>query len=243
MSHSSQLLATLLILLGPSLARAEAQRTVAGSRVLLGDLIAEVPEPARNFDLGPTPAPGSSRLISSADIKAAAREAGLSVTSHEPVRVFPATKRWEQPELREVLKAKLQSALPAYARLLDFVAPRRLVTRSNAELSRVVVAALPAREGLIETSFVVEVATDGHIEQRLVIPVSLEVRDAPKPIELARGTLVNFVIRAGSAQISTAAVILQPTKLGATTLIRVLKTRKTLRARLLTPTSAELFEQ
>lgn len=241
MSYKTGLLVVTLTLLDSSPAEAEAQRIVAGSRISLADIVPDVSTEAKGVDLGPTPPAGSSRLITPSEVETAARQAGFSVRVAESVRVFAATKLWTPLELREALRMKLERALPAHARLRDFVPPRKLLTTSSAELSRVVVGPVPSRQGVFQTSVIVEVTASGRIEHRLAVPVSLELREAPKPVELAQGTVVSLIVQLGSAQISTAALTLEPAAVGSVALVRVVKTRKTLRARLLTPTSAELM--
>jgi len=240
MNRATTALTVCLLWLSPSLARAEVHKVITTSRVRFGELVPDAPTEVQDLDLGPAPPAGSSRLFSANELASAARRAGTNVAVSDSVRVVRATKRWSQLELRELVKSKLQSTLPAHARLLHVDVPQFLVSSTTAELSRVTLGQLPSRQGTVHTSAVADLTSDGRIEHRLVISVALDLGIPPKPIELPQGTLLTLVIRLGTTQVSTSATTLQPTTVGSIALVRVIKTRKTLHGKILTATMAEV---
>jgi hypothetical protein len=242
MLRRSLLLCVLLWLI-PSSAQAELERIIASSRVLFGDLVPDAPSDLAKLDLGPAPPAGSSRLFSAGELSAAARETGTKLVVGDSVRVIRATRRWSQAELLALVTPKLRAALPDYARLLRVDVPRTLVTVSHVELSRLELGQLPNRRGQVHTSAMAELSSDGRIEQRLTLPVVLDLDERPKPIEVDRGASVVLSINLGSARVSTTAITLQATAVGSTALFRVVKTRKTIRARLLSPSTAEVVSE
>jgi hypothetical protein len=237
------LLLYVLLWLSPRPAQAEIERTIASSRVLFGDLIPNVPSDLAKLDLGPAPPAGSSRLFSAGELSAAAHEIGTKLDVSDSVRVVRATKRWSQAELLAFITPRLRDALPTHATLIRVDVPRTLITVTQVQLSRLEFGQLPNRRGQVHTSAMAELSSDGRIEQRLTFPVVLDLEERPKPIEIERGMSVVLTINLGSAKVSTAAVTLQPMAVGSTALFRVVKTRKTIRARLLSPSTAEVVSE
>jgi hypothetical protein len=236
-------LCVVLLGLSPRFAYAEIEKTISSSRVLLGDLVLDAPADIADLDLGPAPSAGASRLYSAADLLAAAQQVGRKIVVTDSVRVVRATKRWSQAEFLAFVTPKLKSMLPEYAKLLRIEVPRGLVTVPSIELKRLELGQVPNRRGTVHTTAMVELSIDGRIEQRLSLPIVLDLDERPKPVEVDRGTSVVLVINLGSAKVSATAITLQSTAVGSVALFRVLKTRKTLRARLLTTSTAEVVSE
>jgi hypothetical protein len=224
-------------------AHAEIERTITSSRVLFGDLIPTAPPDIAEIDLGPAPPAGSSRLYSTEELLKAARQAGRTLLIRDSVRAVRATKRWTQAELLAFITPKLKAALPEYARLLRVEVPRTLTTVPGIELNRVEPGQLPNRRGTVQTSALFELTVDGKLEQRLTLPIVLDLGERPKPVEIERGTTVTLQISLGATRVSAAAVPLQTVAVGSVALFRVVKTRKTLRAKLLSPSAAEVVHE
>lgn len=241
MRYSATLISLLLLCSVPQLARAEVQRIVTGGRVHLEDLIPNTPPEARNLDLGPAPPAGSSRLFTREELQNIALRAGVEVAVTDSVRVARASVRWSQSELAKLIEGKLVSILPAHAKLLRVDAPTSLVTTSGAQPTRITLGQLPHREGLVNTTCVLELSADGQLEQRLVVRVALELKAPPPLQQLPTGTTLTLVVRLGNAQVSTPAVTLEPTVVGSTALLRVVRTRKSLRAKVTGATTAEVL--
>lgn len=240
MNRATSALTVLLLWLSPNFAGAEVQRAVTTSRVRLGELVPDAPTAVQDLDLGPAPPAGSSRLFAAAELVSAAQRAGATLTVPDSVRAVRATRRWTQIELRELVQERLQRTLPSHAHLLKVDVPRTLLTSTTAELSQVTLGQLPNRQGTVHTSAVVELAGEGRVEHRLVVGVSLELGAPPKPIELPQGAPLTLMVRLGSTQVSAQAVTLQPAAVGSIALVRVVKTRKTLRSKILTESTAEV---
>lgn len=241
MRYSTTLISLLFLCLGPRLAQAEVQRIVTGGRLHLEDLIPNTPAEARNLDLGPAPPAGSSRLFSREELQSMALRAGVEVAVTDSVRVARASVRWSQPELAKLIEGKLVGILPSHAKLIRVDAPKSLVTTTGAQPTKVTLGQLPHREGLANTTCVLELSADGQVEQRLVVRVALELKAPPPLQQLPTGTALTLMVRLGNAQVSTSAVTLEPTVVGSTALLRVVRTRKSLRAKVTSATTAEVL--
>jgi hypothetical protein len=70
----------------------------------------------------------------------------------------------------------------------------------------------------------------------------VQVTDAATLPAAAKGTRVNLVIEHGPARVTALAIAMSDIELGATGLFRVASTQRVLRARLLSPDSAQVVE-
>lgn len=243
MARSHLVIGIFLLGLSPGVGHAEIERKITSSRVLFGDLVPTAPADIAALDLGPAPPAGSSRLYSTDDLLAAARQAGKQLVIADSVRAVRATKRWNQAEFTAFITPKLKAVLPEYARLLHVDVPRSLTTVLGIELSRVQPGQLPNRRGTVQTSAMLELTVNGRLEQRLTLPVVLDLGERPKPPEIERGATVSLQITLGATTVSASAVALQTMAVGSAGLFRVTKTRKTLRAKLLSPSTAEVVSE
>lgn len=234
-----------MLLLGssPRAALGEIERVITSNRVLLGVLVPSAPAEIADLDLGPAPPAGSSRLYSSSELSYAAQQGGKTLLVPDSVRAVRATKRWSQAEFSSFVTPKLKATLPNYARLVHVDVPRTLLTVQNVELNRIEWGQLPNRRGTVHTSALAELSADGKVEQRLTLAVVLDLSDRPKPVEVAHGSSVALHINLGSTRVSAAAITLQALPVGGVGLFRVIKTRKTLRAKLLSPSTAEVVSE
>jgi hypothetical protein len=205
--------------------------------------VPSAPPELAEVDLGPAPPAGASRLYSTEELLTAARQAGKQLLIRESVRAVRATKRWTQAEFTSFITPKLKASLPEYARVLRVEVPRSLVTVSNIELGRIEPGQLPNRRGTVQTSALFELTVEGKLVQRLSLPVVLELGERPKPAEVERGATVTLQVNLGTTRVSAQAAPLQTLAVGAVGLFRVVKTRKTLRAKLLSTTLAEVTSE
>lgn len=219
---------------------------VSGTRVRLGDIIKDAPAALADLDLGPSPPAGSSRLISKREILAGVAAAGdesLVLPHLEAVRVVRASRRWQHAELEEWLKPALSAALPDGVRLVGLTAPRALTTAKGAILGRVEIGRIPARSGLLRTSAVFEILTGSELEQRVSVPIRVRVRPSAVRPDVLRGSALTLVIDTGGARVTAAGEALGEGRLGDIVVCKVLRTRKVLRARLLSGSEAEVLAQ
>jgi hypothetical protein len=235
----------LLTLLGtlPQTAAAEREQLVDGGRIYLGEVVADLAPSAATLDLGPAPKAGSSRLLSAEDLNRALKAAGTTLVVKDSVRVVRSTKHWNQQDLTSWISPAISKALPDYATLVRLEVPRSLLTPTTTVVGHVELAQLPKRRGTLHTSVVVDLMVDGELEQRLSLPVVLELGDRPTPLTVPRGQTVTVSINLGLARVSATAVTLQAVEVGTVALCRVLQTKKVLRARLISKNTAEVVTE
>ena len=243
MKRLTLLLACLLVNLVARTGKAEREYSVEGSRIQLGAIVANLSSAASELDLGPSPKAGSSRLVTKDELNRALKAIGEPETATDSVRVVRATKRWTQQELSVWLSPAVQSALPSHAALVQLETPRVHLAVATAVIGHIEVARLPRRRGTVHSTAVVELNVDGKLDQRLSLPVILELDDPPKPAIVERGQTLRVSVALGQTHVSAIATTMQTAQVGTIALCRVLKTKKVLRARLLSADAAEVVAE
>lgn len=227
-----------------SLASAEPQVWVEQGRIKLAD-IAQAPPRLSELDLGPSPPPGGSRLISRSEVEDELRSLGEDprlLKLEAVVRVTRRSKQRSAEELREWLQPAIEQALPPGVHLQQFRLRRPLVTPVHASVGRVVVPRLPRRAGITSVTATVEILDDGDIFVRVPAPLRLEISPEGAQPAVARGERVDLVIERGPATISAVAVTLQDLDVGDIGSFRVVATQRLLRARLTSKTLASVVQ-
>ncbi|MGC4064312.1 MAG: hypothetical protein QM784_06630 [Polyangiaceae bacterium] len=229
------------LITGP--AWAERVHVTQNGRILLGELVSGLPEPAAALELGAAPKPGTSRLFDADELERVLREVGSPRDLAESVRVVRATKRWSQKEFVEWAAPSITEGLPTHATLVRLEPPRSLVTSTKVTIGTIVIGQLPKRRGSVQTSVVIELRSDGMLEQRLSVPMVLELANPPAAVKIPRGQSITVTVALGATRVSASATLLQEAAVGSTALCRIVRTQKVLRVRLDSPTTAEVAEK
>ncbi len=219
-------------------------RVVDLDRILLSDLVDDPPPEWTDVDLGAAPPAGSSRLVSRSEIASRLRALQQTVdlaTLPEAIRVVRASRRWTPVELVDWLKPEIEKRLPPHARLMGVEPPRSVTTPPRVEIGTVRVAPLPRRVGLVPNTITVELLADGRVVQRLSVLARLELAAPPPRLAIPRGAPVTLFIQTGSARVTAASTTLSAAEVGEAVSCKVLRTRKVVRARLSSPTTAEVI--
>lgn len=226
--------------------RAETLCTIDSSRIHLSDVSDGYDDGAlASLDLGPAPPPGNSRLLSRTEVSEQLRAAGddaRSLRMRDSVRVRSAVRRWSSDELREAFTPKLTQALPPGVIFKGSKFSRSLVTSPNVSVGSVHVPRFPKRVGELTLTVTVDLVQDDVTVLRVPVTVIVQITEAATRPAVSKGARVTLVIEHGPARVSALATALSDTELGALASFRVAATQRVLRARLLTPDSAEVVE-
>lgn len=208
--------------------------TLDAARFTLGDISPTAPSEIADTDLGPTPPPGGSRLVTRDEIRRRLAAGGVQTDAPLPsvVRVISAVKTLSADDLATWVEPHLVAALGRGESVVK-IAPRSAVQVSpRASVGRVELSRVPRRAGIHKCTAVVELTVDGAVAQRLTIPATIELSEDGARADVQRGAQVEVVIETNGARVSAAAVAMADTNLGETATFQVVKTRKILRARL-----------
>ena len=243
MNHRSPPLLALLLLTLSQPAMAEREHVIDSGRIYLGELVPNLSEQTKSLDLGAAPKPGSSRVLGVTELNRALSDAGDSRKVTESIRVVRSSKRWSQQALIDWVTPAISSKLPSFATLVHLDAPLALITPTTVDIGNIAIAQLPVRLGSVKTSIVVDLVVGGQLEQRISLPVTLDLRERPKAEQVVRGDTITVSIHLGRTEITAPAIAIQSADVGQFVLCRVLRTKKVLRVKLVTKTLAEVVPE
>jgi len=225
---------------------AESERTIDGSRIVLKDVSDGYDEgDLAGLDLGPAPPPGSSRLLSRAEVEEQLRAAGddaKSLRMPSALRVKSAAKRWSTDELQQAVTPRLMAALPLGLTFKSAKLSRPLVTSPSVTIGEAHFPKFPKRTGELTLTASVDLQQDGATVQRLPVTVVVVISEAATRPAASKGARINLVIEHGPARVTALATALSDTELGAVGLFRVSSTQRVLRARLTSADSAQVVQ-
>jgi hypothetical protein len=227
-------------------AHAELERTIDGTRIHLKDVSDGYDDgDLAGLDLGPAPPPGSSRLLSRAEVEDQLHAAGddaKSLRMPRSLRVKSAAKRWSAEELREAVTPRLMAALPLGLTFKTAKLNRPLVTSPSVVVGDAHFPRFPKRAGELTLTASVDLQQDGVTVLRVPVTVVVVVGEAATRPAAAKGARINLVIEHGPARVTALATALSDTELGALGLFRVASTQRVLRARLSSADTAQVVE-
>jgi hypothetical protein len=227
-------------------ASAELSQTIDTARIHLSDVSDGYDDgDLASLDLGPAPPPGNSRLLSRAEVEDqlhAAGDDGKSLRMPESLRIRSASKRWSIEELRETLTPQLIRSLPLGVTFKNAKLSRVLVTSPGVRVGEAHIPRIPKHVGELTLTATVDLMQDDVTVLRVPVTLVVQVSEAATLPAAAKGTRVNLVIEHGPARVTALATAMSDTELGATGLFRVASTQRVLRARLLSPDSAQVVE-
>jgi hypothetical protein len=227
-------------------ANAELERTIDSARIHLADISDGYDDSElSSLDLGPSPPPGSSRLLSRGEVEDQLHAAGddaKNLRMPSSLRVKSAAKRWPAEELRAALTPRLLAALPAGLKFKSSRLNRALVTSPSIKIGDAHFPKFPKREGELTLTAIVDLIQDDVTVLRVPVTVVVWVTEAATRPAAAKGARINLVIEHGPARVTALATALSDIELGALGSFQVASTRRVLRARLVGPDSALVVE-
>ena len=237
---------TLAVVAIASQAKAEAIQWVNAPRMCFGDAVPQASGPLASVDLGASPPPGSSRLFSRDELRTyaiQAHEEFSNVDIPSSVRVKRATHRFTAHELDTLVRPALVARLPEGVTLIRMTLPNEYVSVPNLQVSSVQMPRLPKREGITRATPVFELTAGGALVARLPVTVEVQLDERATHYVLERGATLNLVIDSGASRVSASATLMSPADVGDIVACQVVKTRKVLRARVMSVQEASVVQQ
>lgn len=228
-------------------AHAERPRLIDGPRILLSDIVGAAPEELAETDLGPAPPPGGSRVVSRLDVQQALARAGAprdqKLAIPKLTRVESRAERLGPDQIIAEVSPKVLAALPADVELEKLSTTRSLVLSPRAEFGAVRLPKLPKREGAVKTTLTVEILTPGS--SPLMVPLTANLRLGPSAANytVSRGAELTAFIERGPTRIGAIAVALGDADVDDTVLLQIVKTRKVIKARIESKSSARVVSE
>lgn len=224
--------------------RAETSRVIDRGRILVSDVVPSAPAEVGTIDLGPSPPPGGSRLVTGNDLRSGLQRAKLApdlVVLEEPVRVVTAHRTLDPAELKILVSPAIAAALPRGFTVAEVAPSTTITTRPRAAVGRVSFPSLPRRAGQIRTTAVVELVDGDVVLSRVPVPVVLEVGEDVASPDVSRGTMIRVAITSGAVVVTTQGQLTDHANVGDVVQVVVTSTRRVVRAKLVSARLAEVI--
>jgi hypothetical protein len=226
-------------------ARAETVRDISGGRIELHEVLPGAPAELAGVDLGASPPPGSSRVLTREQLKQQITQAGFDpapLDIPQLTRVQAAGKRWSATELSDWLLPAVRQALPPGVSLLKLKTSTSLLLSPDASIGEVRLAKLPKRTGTVQAGLSVVLLLDQEATHHLPLVAVVNISEQAAGYAVSSGADVSLVVRYRTLRVSAAATALKDGDIGDTVPFRVKSSGKTLLARLTSRQEAEVVE-
>lgn len=162
-----------------------------------------------------------------------------------PAAAEPAApkERWAPAEVVARFEPAVLAALPAGVELDKLTATRSVSVARDSEIGRARVPKLPKREGAVKITISVEILTPGS--SPMVVPVTANLRVGAEAASYAvpRGAELTAYIERGPTRIGAIAVAMADADIDDVVLLQIVKTRKVLKARIESKSSARVVSE
>src|SRR5690606_24376821 len=154
-----------------------------------------------DVDLGTTPPPGGTRVVTAAQVRRAVTAVGLDarkLSIPNVTRVKSAARRLEPNQLEQEIEPRV-SEQPKAGVVVQRLEVRRAVTIApRATVGTVYMPRIPRRQGVHQLTATVGIMTDGEETQRVPVSISVQVNAAGALPDVARGAEITLTIARGS---------------------------------------------
>lgn len=226
-------------------ASAEEVRQVHGLRIELGELVPDAPAELHLVDIGQSPPPGSSRLVTRKQVEQQLAQAGFASDQLQmpaTVRARAEGKTMSASELSDWLAPAIKSALPQGVELVQVRTSTRLTLSPEAKVADIRVPKLPKRVGTVQLGLTAVLSLDGETTHHLPLVVVVSISPQAADYEVRQGATVTLVIQRRTLRITAAATALGGADIGDIAQFRVQSTGRTLKARVVSRDQAVVVE-
>ncbi len=235
-----------LALATPAAAAPPQEVTVTGTRVRVGDVAPNVDAAIAGIDVGPSPTPGGSRLVTKNDIAAALTAKVIPVPANLPdaVRVVRKAQHITPAELDGLVRGALNDKPLGHGVTLAAVHAAHPVDVADGWAHiEVDVPHAPKRQGSFTTTAIASFYTaEGEAIARVPVPMDLEVSAEGALYDTPRGASVTLVIRRSYIEVRTTGMTTADADLGDAVPVQLRPSGRVLRARLTAKDEAVAIE-
>ncbi len=195
------------------------ETALARSRVILCDVAPKAPADLCDTDLGATPAPGSSRLISRDEVVAALPEGTPTKgwTIPASTRIVRKTKTVAPVELEKIVRrAAAATGLPRGASLAAVRAKAAVTVPDGWDAVSIEVPRPPRKSGKHLSTATLVLSEGESVLIKVPVPIELNLPKAAAQPDVKKGSRVSFVVSRGSIEIKASATATQDADVGDT---------------------------
>ncbi len=217
--------------------------TIEGARIIVSDCLPSIEGAARTIDMGPSPTPGQSRLVSRGELESVLkRHAITDVPSDIPTltRIKRAGKIVAPSEIAGVVEIDVQKNLKRGITLVRVESTHEVFVAKNATPQVAILPLFPHQKGPFRTSITVDFVDGSNTPVRTFVTAEFNISEEGATPEVPRNTHVNAVIRQHGLQIATSALTLSDASVGDVINVQ-LSTNKVVRAKLVSRDAADIL--
>ena len=210
------------------------EHKVSHGRILLGDVVDGAPEALASIDLGPSPQPGSSRVVRREDVERAVIQ-GLPPKLKVPVavRIVRATKTLSPTDLEATTRTAIAAITLARGATYGGARPGAAVTvPAGYDLVRAEIPRPPRRAGKLATIATLTFLEGDTELARIQVPIDIELPKDAAFADVPKGAKVTFVITRGSVEIRASGTAGGDADVGEDLTVTVMDSGRVLRGKL-----------
>lgn len=208
---------------------------IATPRVGLAAVLPELAETLGDVDLGPSPQPGTSRVLSASDVREALTSQGISGEFELPhaVRLVRKMATLTPERLDELTReAVLEAGLKTGLRLKTVKAPPRIRVAAGYTRVSAKVARPPRKTGEWTTTVVLSFESEEQLLARVAVPVIFDVSAEAALPDASKGQSLTVVVMAGLVEIRAKGIAGENANVGDVLPITLRPSGRVVRARL-----------
>jgi hypothetical protein len=211
----------------------------------MADVLPNLAADVGAVDLGPTPAPGGTRLLTKDEMRRALEDAKTKVPATLPpaVRVTRKMQRMTPADIERITRRAFdESPLPRGAALSAVRATGSAEIPAGWDTVRVTLPQRPHRVGIARATAVLTFGSGPDTVGTLTVPVELSLGPEAAAWDLAKGASVRVVVRRGAIEIEAPAIATADADIGSVLAVMLRSSGRIVRVRLLDRDQAELVE-
>lgn len=214
---------------------------VTSARLRVSDVVKDAPSDVASADLGPSPAPSGSRVLTRADLTRLLRDVGYTgkAPTADSVRIVRKMRHMDAEGLEtEVRKA----VLPKGVTIALVRAPRTTDVPEGFDHVTIDLGKLQRRAGTQVTTARAIFLRGEESLATVPVPVELTVSALAAKADLSRGSPLTVIVRRGGVEITAAGVAGADADVGGTLPVTIRETGRVIKAQLIEPSRAILVE-
>jgi hypothetical protein len=214
---------------------------IKGTRIHLGDLMPDADAATAAVDLGPSPAPGGSRVVTKDDIAAALDKKQIASPAGMPeaVRVTRKAKHLAPADVATIVRDAMGSKeLGRGVTLASVRADRSFDVADGWTRVDVDVPRAPKKAGPFNTTAIAALYVGDDVIARLPVPVELAVSADGATFDVARGASVMLVVQRTLVEVRTPSFASADADVGDLIVVQLRPSGRAVRARLVTKDTA-----
>lgn len=206
---------------------------VAHARVRLGDVYPAAPKELESIDLGPAPLPGSSRLVTRAEIVAAMPADAALPADVTSVRVVRKTSTLSAASVEKLATDALaKTTIPKGGQLVAVRPGASIVVPDGWDVVDAKLSRLPRKAGKLKATVTLRFREGATSVMSTDVPVELLMPESAATPDVSRGAKASFIVRRGSVEVRAVATVGADADVGDEVSVTITESGRVLRGRL-----------